>query len=45
MVKMRQMGRSVGRSDRTRGRDRAVIRVGEITGTVQQAKLVKKAGL
>lgn len=45
MVKMRQMGRSVGRSDRTRGRDRAEIRVWKIAGRLQQAKLVTKAGL
>lgn len=45
MVKMRQMGRSVGRSDRTRGRDRAEIRVGKIADRLQQAKLVMKAGL
>lgn len=44
-VKMRQMGRSVGRSDRTRGRDRAKIRVRKIAGRLQQGKLVTKAGL
>lgn len=44
-VKMRQMGRSVGRSDRTRGKDRAEIKVGKIAGRLQQVKLVTKAGL
>lgn len=45
VVKMKQMERSVGRSDRTRGRDGAEIRVWKIARRLQQAKVVTKAGL